>query len=111
MITEVIDESSFKRVLALWMLENDRGTVLPEGMSKEEFAEDYPIPDTLCEHTQSAADGDGNVITLLKAEICLRDWETKNGRESKTFTYYRVLKTFSENPDSEPFPIGYIAAY
>ena len=53
-------------------------------------------------------DGDGDVLTMLKSEVHLKDWETRNGRIPRTFKFYKILKTFTDSPEVEPFPMGYI---
>ncbi len=108
MISEVISEREMREKLALWMLENRRGTVLPQGMTKEEFAADYPMPDIAFEHTQSYADANGNLVTLCKGEVRIKDWERKTPSSPCVFTVYKVLETPLSNPDTEPFPKGYI---
>jgi len=108
MISEVISEREMREKLALWMLENRKGTVLPQGMTKEDFAADYPMPDIEFEHTQSYADGEGNLVTLCKGEVRIKDWERKASSSPCAFTVYKVLKTPLSNPDTEPFPAGYI---
>lgn len=110
MITDIIDENELKSMLARWLIDNDRSVILPSGSSIEDFVSDFKLPDIKGEHTQSTADADGNITTLLKHEIRLKDWETKSGKECR-FIYYSVLKSSAENPDIEPFTEGYIAVY
>jgi hypothetical protein len=108
MIGEIISERELRSEIALWMLENKKGIVLPEGMTAQEYAESCSLPDLDFTHSGSYADSEGNLVTLLKAKIKLSDWETKNGRAGKELTVYKVLKTPASNPDTEPFPSGYI---
>lgn len=108
MISEILSEAQFKLALCDWLLENDRCAFLSNGMSCEDFAQTYRLPDFDYVHTQSFADENGDLITLLKSEMHLKNWETKNGIEEKTFTFYKVLKTMTDNPEVEPYPMGYI---
>ena len=108
MIGDIISESELRRETALWMLENKKGVLLPEGMTAEEFASRFPMPRLEFSHTESYADSEGNLVTLMKSKIKLSDWETKNGRLGKELTVYKVMKTPLSNPDTEPFPAGYI---
>lgn len=108
MTSELLNEKDFSRALAFWLLENDRGTYLPSGMSREEFAEEYRLPDFDYEHLQSFCDKSGDIITMLRGEIALSDWKTRNGTQPKKFVFYKMLKTFLDTPEVEPFPMGYI---
>ncbi len=108
MISDILSEGEFKKRLALWVLDNDRGAVIPSGYSREDYAELYRLPDFDYIHTQSLADENGDLITLLKSGIYLRDWETRNGKEARKFEFYHVLKTLTDSPEVEPFPMGYI---
>ena len=108
MITDLISENEFKQKFALWKLENDIGVYLPSGMTKAEYAETYSLPDFDFIHVQSYADKNDDLITLLKSEIRLSEWETKNGKEPKTFAFYKVLKTVTDAPLLEPTVMGYI---
>jgi len=111
MITDMMSESELKRTLALWMLKYNRLAIINPGSDVEDFIDDFRIPDVNFVHTQSVADAQGNLITLLKAEITLRDWETKSGRKHEKFVFYKILKTFNGMSDIEPYPMGYIAVY
>ena len=107
MTAPILTEREFKETLALWLLDHDCGTALPPGMDRAEYAESFRLPPLQLRHTQSYADQNGDLITLLKGEIALRDWETRSKRPC-TFTYYQVLKTLTDTPDVEPFPVGYL---
>ena len=108
MISDILSEAEFKRQLVNWLLENDRGAFLGGSMTREEDIETYRLPDFDYVLMQSFADENGDLITLLRSEIRLSDWETKNGREPRKFEFYRVLKTMTDSPEVEPFPMGYI---
>ncbi len=45
---------------------------------------------------------------MLRGEISLSDWQTRNGREPRKLVFYKVLKTFIDTPEVEPYPMGYI---
>ncbi len=108
MTPELLSEKEFSRRLAFWLLENDRGVYLCPKTSRQEFAEDYRLPDFDYVHLQSFCDKDGDIITMLRGEIKLSDWQTKNGTEPRQFVFYKMLKTFLDTPEVEPFPLGYI---
>lgn len=108
MSADIISESELRHRLALWLLENDIGVYLPSGMTKAEYAETYRLPDFEFIHVQSYADENDNLITLLKGEIRLKEWETKNGKEPKSFAFYKVLKTVTDSDELEQTVIGYI---
>ena len=108
MISEILGTDEFRRVYAKWRYENDRAVFLPPGVSFDEFACDYPLPSAPLEHTQSSADAHGCITTLLKGEITLKAWQTKNGREDSVFTWYEVIRTPAAQ-GAEPFTAGYIA--
>ena len=108
MITDVISEAEFRRIIAIWFLKYDRGAVPPEGAGVDEYCESFSLPETDLIHTQSFADSENNLITLLKGSYSLRDWETRSGKKSERITFYKVMKTFGDTPDVEPIPVGYI---
>ena len=54
------------------------------------------------------ADENGDLITMLKGNVHLSDWMTRNHREPRDFNFYLVLKTLTDSPEVEPFPMGYI---
>lgn len=107
MISKLLTEAEFKQELCNWLLENDRCAFLKDDMTAEDFAEEYRLPDFDYVHTLSAPDENGDLVTMLKSEVHLRSWETKNGYEPRTFTFYHLLKTFIDNPEAEPYPMGY----
>lgn len=108
MMPELLTEKEFSRRLAYWLLENDIGVCLPLGMTRREFADSYTLPDFDYVHLQSFCDKDGDVITMLRGEIELSDWQTRNSHVAKRFVFYKMLKTFLDTPEVEPFPLGYI---
>lgn len=108
MISEILSEREFKVKLCEWLLKNDRICFLKEDETVEDYADRYRLPDFDYVHTQSCADENGDLITLLKSEINLRDWQTKNGKEHRKFVFYHILKTSVSCPEVEPFPMGYI---
>ncbi len=109
MISEILTELELKTKVCEWLLKNCKGYYIYPYESVRDYAEDYRLPDDLrYRHTQSLADENGDLITLLKAEIVLKDWETRSGKEEMKFEFYKVLKTFTDTPDVEPYPVGYI---
>ncbi len=108
MISPIINENEFRRSLALWILANDKGASVPSSMTRDEFADSFPMPDFAYTHTQSFADENGDLITMLKSGVYLSEWETRKGTEAAKFEFYKILKTLSDTPEVEPFPMGYI---
>ena len=109
MISDILTEKELKIRICEWLLKNSKGCYLYPYESVEDYAFDYRLPDDLkYRHTQSMADENGDLLTLLKAEIELRDWQTKSGKKHMKFVFYKILKTFTDTPDVEPFPVGYI---
>ncbi len=105
---ELLSEVQFKARYLRWRHENDTGMIMPEQTSYEEYAEVYPMPDFDYVHTQSFADKNGDLITLLKGNVHLSGWMTRNHRDPRDFNFYLVLKTLTDSPEVEPFPMGYI---
>ncbi|MBQ4626486.1 MAG: hypothetical protein IJB45_04460 [Clostridia bacterium] len=109
MISEILTEKEFKIRVCEWLCKNKRAFFIEPYESIEELAFYYRLPDDLkYTHTQSLADENGDLITLLKSGIYLRDWETIDGKHHRRLEFYKVLKTFTDTPDVEPFPMGYI---
>lgn len=110
MITDIIDEKEFTRRFAEWVLENDRTAVISSG-GKADFIDSFRLPDISYIHTQSAADSNGDLVSLLKGEYIIKDWKTKSAKKDAVLSVYKVLKTPSSSPDTEPYLMGYIIAY
>ncbi len=109
MISDIISEFELKVRICEWLFKNQKGFCIRPYDSLEECAFYYRLPDDLrYRHTQSLADVNGDLLTLLKAEIVLRDWETRKGNKEVKFEFYKVLKTFTDTPEVEPYPVGYI---
>ncbi len=108
MISDLISEKEFTQRIAQWLLENDKGLFKSSNEAKDEYIRTFRMPDFDYTHTQSYPDENGDLITLLRSGIFLRDWETKNGREPRKIEFYKVLKTLTDTPEVEPFPMGYI---
>ena len=104
----LLSEEEFKRRLAFWILDNRRTAFVPYSYSSEDFPDFYRMPDFDYVHIKSFEDCYGDLITVLKSGIYLRDWETRNGYHHKKFEFYHILKTFIDSPEVEPFPMGYI---
>lgn len=87
MTSELLSEHEFRRRVAFWLLDNDRGACLPYGVDREEYAEQFRLPDFDYTHTQSCCDKDGDLITMLRGEISLSDCRqgTAESRESSSF--------------------------
>ena len=106
--SDILSEVEFKREYLRWRLKNDIGMIIPQGENIDDYAEVYPMPDFDYVHTQSFADENGDLITLLKGNVHLSAWQTRNHKEPRDFNFYLVLKTLTDSPEVEPFPMGYI---
>lgn len=107
MSTPLLTEREFKEAMALWLLDHDRSAVLLPGMTRADYAQAFRLPPLQLQHTQTFLDAAGDLVTLLKGEIRLRDWESRSGKPC-CFTFYHLLKTMTDTPDVEPFPAGYM---
>ena len=105
---EILSEVEFKRKFLRWRLKNDIGMTVPRGENIDDYASVYPMPDFDYVHTQSFADENGDLISLLKSSYHLSGWMTRNGKNAMDFTFYLVLRTMTDSPEVEPFPVGYI---
>lgn len=108
MTSDILSEVEFKKKYLRWRLKNDIGMTMPQGESVDDYAAVYPLPEFDYIHTQSFADESGDLITLLKGGVHLSAWQTRNHKEPREFNFYLVLKTLTDTPEVEPFPMGYI---
>ncbi len=109
MISEILNEFSFKKRLCDWLLKYERGfKACYYDYSLEDIAEIYKLPEIDYVHTQSQLNENGDLITLLKGKITISATVAKNHGEPLDFVFYRVLKTPTDTPEVEPFPVGYI---
>ncbi len=105
---KILTEMEFKMEVCRWLNKNQRAFFI-EPFSLEEVAHSYRLPEhTRFIHTQSLRDENGDLLTFLKGGIYLRDWETIDGKHHRQLEFYKVLKTFIDTPDVEPYPVGYI---
>lgn len=107
LVSDLLTEREFRRVLGMWSLKTRLGECCTGTV--EDYLDSFRIPEVQYVHTQSFADLNGDLISLLKAEIHLADWETRAfspGGES--FVFYKVLRTFADTPEAEPDEMGYI---
>ena len=105
---KVVGENELRRAMGEWMLDNSRAEFIPAGASREDYLAAFRLPEVSYAHTQTCLDSDGDAISILKASVLLKDWQTKNGVEDARFVFYKVLKTFTATPDVEPCELGYI---
>lgn len=105
---EIISEFEFKKRLFKWLLDNKKGFYLSPYESVEEYAVAYPLPDFNYVHTQSMADENGDLTTLLRSKYHLSDWQTRSGKQHMDFEFYRILKTYLDRVEDGPVEIGYI---
>ncbi len=104
---EIISEEEFKLRFCRWLVKNKRTVYLADDETVEDYAETYRLPDFDYEHTQSMADENGDLTTLLKCNYELRDWQTKNGKNHVYFKFYCILKTYLDRVEDGPVVYGY----
>ena len=104
---EIISEAEFKIRFCKWLCKNKRSFHLPPDETLEDYAEIYRLPDFDYVHTQSLADENGDLTTLLRCNYELRDWQTRNGRNHAYFKFYCVLKTYLDRVEDGPVVYGY----
>lgn len=104
---EIISEAEFKIRFCKWLYKNKRSFYIPPDETVEEYAEFYRLPDFDYEHTQSLADENGDLTTLLKCDYELRDWQTRNGKHHVHFRFYCVLKTYLDRVEDGAVVYGY----
>lgn len=92
MAFETITDEQLRQKLADWTLRNKKGVPLPNDLGAADFFDNFRLPETEFELTQSLIDGDGEVKILFKTTVCLRAWQTRSGREPVDFSYYKIMK-------------------
>lgn len=97
MAFETITGEQLRQKLAVWTLRNKKGLPLPSDFGAADFFDNYRIPETEFELTQSLIDGQDEVKVLFKTTICLRAWQTRGGKESADFSYYKIMKAIMDN--------------
>ena len=107
MYPEIISEYEFKKRFCQWLLENKRSFRIDSDDTVEGFAQTFRLPDFDYVHTQSLPDENGDLTTLLRCDYELRDWQTRNGKEHVTFSFYCVLKTYLDRVEEGPEVYGY----
>ncbi len=106
---KILSEFEFKVEICKWLHKNERAFFIEPYGSIEELAFYYRLPkDIKYNHIQSLRDENGDLITFLKGGIYLRDWETIDGKNHRQIEFLKLLKTYIDTPDVEPFPMGYI---
>lgn len=87
-----------RKDLALWLCRNKRSAPYLSGPAAADFVESFTIPDTDFEMTQQYVDQNGEILVLFKTALHLCSWQTRNGKRSLDYTYYRVDKAQTD-PD------------
>ena len=100
-------EDGLRRCVAKWMFENSVAAFAPFGGSKNDYIDSFVMPDVEYIHFDSYADENGDLITMLRAEIALRPSATRSGKAEK-LVFFKVLRTYVSTPDITPEELGYI---
>ncbi len=104
----IVDEDELKRRYLIWKIRNYIVPPLNPGTTLEEHLETFTMPETEFVYHKSSFDENGDLITLLRGNYHLKDWQTRNRKRPADFEFYYVLKTLADSPEVEPFPMGYI---
>jgi hypothetical protein len=97
MAFDTITGEQLRQELAGWMLRNKKGLPLPHSEAAADFLDNFRVPDTDFEMTQSFADGDGEIKVLFKTTVALQSWQTRGGREPAVFSYYKIMKAVTDD--------------
>lgn len=110
MVFETISEEELRREIAEWFMENKRSAPLPASEAAEEFINNFIIPESDFEFTQSYVSQSGDITVLFKTAIHLFAWQTRKGKEPKDFSYYKVtIAALDDNGDILNYKItGYV---
>ena len=92
MAFETITNEQLRQKLAAWTLRNKKGLPLPCDLGAADFFDNFRIPETEFELTQSFIDEEDEVKVLFKTSVSLRSWQTRNGKEPAAFSYYKIMK-------------------
>lgn len=97
MAFETVSYEELRQSLASWTLRFKRGVPLPGSAQADEFTDSFAIPETEFEYTQSYIDQNNEIIALFKTAVCLRAWQTRSGKESAVFEYYKITKAVMDD--------------
>ena len=100
-------DDEFRRCVAKWMLENSVAAFVPLGGDKSDYIDSFVMPDVEYTHFDSYADENGDLITMLRAEIALKPSAARSGKAEK-LVFFKVLRTYVSTPDITPEELGYI---
>lgn len=92
MAFETITDEQLRRKLADWTLRNKKGLPLPYDLGAADFFDNFSVPETDFELTQSFIDDNDEVKALFKTTVCLRAWQTRGGKNAAEFSYYKIVK-------------------
>ena len=102
-----LTEDELRRCVAKWMFENNIAAFAPYGGGKDDYIDSFVMPEVEYEHFDSYADENGDLITMLRAEIVLKPTASRSGKAEK-FVFFRILRTYVSTPDVAPEEAGYI---
>ena len=97
MAFETITDEQLRQKLADWTLRNKKGLPLPNDFGTADFFDNFSLPETEFELTQSLIDADGEVKVLFKTTVSLRAWQTRGGKEPASFSYYKIMKAVMDD--------------
>lgn len=112
MAFETITGEQLRQKLAIWTLRNKKGLPLPCDLSAADFFDNFSVPESDFELTQSFIDDNDEVKALFKTTICLRAWQTRSGREPVEFSYYKIMKAVLDDDGNiaDYLLCGYVVA-
>ncbi len=97
MAFETITGEQLRQKLADWMLRNKKGLPLPCDLGAADFFDNFSVPESDFELTQSFIDDNDEVKALFKTTLCLRAWQTRGGKEPAEFSYYKIMKAILDD--------------
>ena len=92
------------------MLDNSVSAFIPLGGSREDYIDAFVMPEVEYNHFDSYIDENGDLITMLKAEISLRPTASRSGKAVK-FEFFKLLRSYVQTPDIVPEDAGYIVSF
>ncbi len=103
----IIGKDDLRRAAAQWTLEHSVCAFIPLGATKNDYIDSFVMPEVEYSHFNSYVDENGDIITMLRAEIILKPSASKTGRKEQ-FVFFKLLRTFVSTPDVIPETVGYI---
>lgn len=97
MAFETITGDQLRQKLADWTLRNKKGLPLPCDLGAADFFDNFKLPETEFKLTQSFIDDEDEIKALFKTTVFLHTWQTRDGKNSAGFSYYKIMKAVMDN--------------